>query len=114
MKFESLLFVLSVLFVVFFLYFIWDMLWFLKDRPENDPDTWRRRGVTIFWMVFLAVILGAYVALDCSENLSTEVEVAFVVLAYLVLLLYRIHKEKRFFGRILDLLVLKFRYEEAI
>ena len=112
-KFESLLFVLSILFVVFFLYFIWDVLWLLKNRPEKGPDTWRRRGVTIFWLLSLAVVLGAYVSLDRSENLSTEVEVAFVVLAYLVLLMYRIHKEKRFFGRLLDKLVFKFRYTEA-
>ena len=113
-KFESLMFVLSVLLVVFSLYFVWDTLWFLKDRPEKDPATWRRRGVTTFWLVIVAVILGAYVALDCSDYLSTSVEIAFVVLACLVLLLYRIHKEKRFFGKILDLLVFNFTYKEAI
>ncbi|MCE2464430.1 MAG: hypothetical protein J4F46_11135 [Dehalococcoidia bacterium] len=115
-RFESLLFVLSVLFVVFVFYVAWDTLRWLKERkepPGEDPDAWQRRAVTIFSMVFMAVILGAYVALDCSRNLFTGLEWVFVVLAYVVLLEYRIHKEKRYFGRILDLLVLKFRYKEA-
>lgn len=112
-KFESLLFVLSFLFVVFSLYVIWDTLWWLKERPERVPATRQRRAVTIFWMLGLGVILGAYVALGRSENLSTELEWGFVLVAYLVLILYRVHKERLFLRRFLDILVLKFRYEEA-
>ena len=112
-KFESLLFVLSVLFVVFVFYVIWDTLWWLKERPEPFPATWQRRGVTICWMGILGLILGTYVILVRGETFSTQLEPVFVVLAYLVLILYRVHKERLFGRRFLDLLVLKFSYEEA-
>ena len=112
-KFESLLFVLSVLFVVFAFYVIWDTLWWLKERPEMVPARWQRRAVTIFWTGILGIILVAYVVLGRNDSLPTEIKWGFVVLAYLVLLMYRVHKERLFFRRFLDILVFKFRYEEA-
>ena len=112
-KFDSLMFALAVLFVVFAFYFIWDTLWWLKERPEEVPTRWQRRAVTIFWTGILGIILVAYMVLDSSKNLSAGLEWGFVVLAYLVLLSYRIHKEHLFPKRFLDLLVFKFSYEEA-
>lgn len=112
-KFESLRFVLFVLLAVFAFYVVWDTLWLLKDQAGEGTRTRRRRAVTIFWTGILGMVLGMYVALDCSKNLSAGLEWGFVVGAYVVLLLYRVHKERLFFRRVLDILVLEFKQEEA-
>ena len=112
-KFENLRFILSVLFVVFIFYFIWDTLWWRRDQAGESTRTRRGRAVTIFWTVTLGITLGIFIALDYGKNLSTGLEWGFVIVAYSVLLLYRVHKEHLVPSRLLDILVLNFRHGEA-
>ena len=111
-KFESFVFVLSVLVIVFAFYVFWDTLWWLKgwnERQEEALATRQRRAVTIFWTEFLTAILGMCLIVDYVWALPTVLEWFFVLLANLALLSYRIHKEHLFFRRFLDILVFKFR-----
>lgn len=111
-KFESFFFVLSVLFAIYFMYFCWDSLWWLKHRPETDPKQWRRRAVTIVWMVLSGTIVFTYVALSLCGSLPTLVDWIFAVLAHLVNILYRLHKEHLSPEPLLDLLAPKCRQKE--
>ena len=52
-KFESFCVVLSVLLAIYVMYVVWDLLWWLKDRPKTDPKPRRRCAVTILWDVAL-------------------------------------------------------------
>ena len=111
-KFESFFFVFCVLAVIYFMYVCWDSLWWLKQRPETAPEQWRRRAVTILWTVLLEIIFFTYLALTLCGSPPKPVDWIFVVLAHLVNILYRLHKEYPSPGPLLDLLVLKRRYKE--
>ena len=111
-KFESFLFVLCVLSAIYLLYVCWDSLWWLKQRPETAPEQWRRRGVTILWTALLGAIFSTYLVLSLCGSPPTPVDWIFVVLAHLVNILYRLHKEHLSPEPLLDLLVLKRRHKE--
>ena len=109
-KFESFLFVLCVLLAIYLLYVCWDTLWWLKQPPETAPKEWRRRAVTILWTTLLGAIFFTYLALSLCGSPATPVDWIFVVLAHLVNILYRVHKERLCPEPLLDLLVLKWRH----
>ena len=111
-KFKSLLFVLCVLTTIYVLYVFWDCLraW---QEPETGPDQWRRRGVTVLWALVLMIILIIYAALGRNGSHPTPMDWAFVFLAHLFNFLYRLHKDHRFPGWLLDALVLKRNQKEV-
>jgi amino acid transporter len=111
--FESFLFVLCVLLAIYLMYVIWDFLWWRKQRPEKDPKQWRRRAVTILWTALLGAIFVTYLLLSLCGSPPAPVDWIFVVLAHLVNILYRIHKEHLFPGLLLDMLVFKLRHKEV-
>ena len=111
-KFESFFFVLCVLWAIYLLYVCWDSLWWLKQRPETTPEQWRRRAVTILWTALLGAIFSTYLALSLCGSLPAPVDWIFVVLAHLINILYRLHKEHLSPEPLLDLLVLKCRHKE--
>ena len=112
-KFQSLFFVLCVLSAIYLLYVFWDSLWWLKQRPETHPEQWRRRAVTILWAALLGAIFSTYLALSLCGSPPAPVDWIFVVLAHLVNILYRLHKEHLSPERLLDLLVFKCRHKEV-
>ena len=109
-KFESFFFALGVLFAIYLMYFCWDSLWWLKQRPETSAEQWRRRAVTILWAVLLGAIFFTYLALNLRGSSPAPVDWIFVVLAHLTNILYRLHKEHLSPEPLLDLLVLKWRH----
>ena len=112
-KFESFFFVLCVLWAIYLLYVCWDSLWWLKQRPETAPEQWRRRAVTILWTALLGAIFCTYLALSLCGSPATPVDWIFVVLAHLVNILYRLHKEHLCPKPLLDLMVLRRRHKEV-
>ena len=112
-KFESFFLVLWVLFAIYLMYFCWDSLWWLKQRPETNPEQWRRRAVTILWTVLLGTIVFTYLAFSLCGSVPKPMDWTFVVLAHLVNILYRFHKEHLSPKPLLDLLVFKCRHKEA-
>ena len=111
--FERFLVVLCVLLAIYVMYVFWDLLWWLKQRPESDPEQWRRRAVTILWTALLGAISVTYILLNRCGSPPAPVDWIFVVLAHSVNILYRIHKEHLFPELLLDLLVLKRRHKEV-
>ena len=112
-KFESFFFVLCVLLAIYLLYVCWDSLWWLKQRPEIDPDQWRRRGVTVLWTALLGVMFFTYLTLRLCGFPTTPADWIFVVLAHMVNILYRLNKEHLSPEPLLDLLVLKWKHKEV-
>ena len=112
-KFENFSLVLWVLLAIYLMYFCWDSLWWLKQRPEINPEQWRRRAVTILWTVLLGTMVFTYLAFSLCASVPKPMDWTFVVLAHLVNILYRFHKEHLSPKPLLDLLVFKFGHKEA-
>ena len=105
-KFNSFLFVLCVLTLVYALYACWD---WLRSRQVSGscPRQWRRRGVTKLWALVLLVLLIVYAALQTDGSSPTPIEWVFVSLAHSVNFLYRWHKGRPSPKWLLDSLVFK-------
>jgi hypothetical protein len=94
------------------MYVCWDYLQ-LRQQRETAARQWRRRAITILWTIILVAIFAAYIVFGLHDSPLTLGDWIFVVLAHVVNILYRFHKEHPFPEPLLDLMVLKRRHEEV-
>jgi len=97
-KFESFGFVLLMLFVIYWVFVIWDQLKWWEYKKSDNSESRRRRGVSTLWALVFTVVFVLYWlmpnACDCI----------FLILAFIATVLYRVHKNHLSPALILDLL----------
>lgn len=112
-KFDRFLFQLFMLSIIYLMFVVWDQLKWWEYSDEDDRQSKRRRGVSVFWFLVLLVLFLIYWVRGGMGKPPELFDWLFLSLAYSATVLYRFHKSWLHPRWLLDLLSFQLPKPEA-